>query len=95
MTATIVSAPESEWPSFRKALELSRYAYGPTDEGRPEFEFVDETGTEVPLELVYLGVRGGLHQWQAVWVLAERPVSIRGGMIPARTAVSIAWKAQP
>lgn len=31
----------SEWPQFKQALELSRYAYGPYE--GPMFEFVDET----------------------------------------------------
>lgn len=43
LDGTLTMRPQA-WDIFRKALELSRYAYAPNDEGRPEFEFVDETG---------------------------------------------------
>jgi hypothetical protein len=46
-----------------------------------------EDGTIIPLELYYWGEAGGLHRWDTVHELAERPKVIHVGMLPPRTVV--------
>ncbi len=46
-------------------------------------------GSEIPLEVIYAGWDGQVHQWKAVIVLGQVPAELRVGMLPARTAVGV------
>lgn len=46
-------------------------------------------GSEVPLEVVYVGWREGAHRWEAVVLLGCVPESLRIDALPAKTAVGV------
>jgi hypothetical protein len=46
-------------------------------------------GREIPLELVYMGRRNGLHRWEATWTLAQAPHHLSIAVLPGRTSVSL------
>ena len=49
-------------------------------------------GTTVALECRYLGVEDGLHIWEVIWPLWERPRAIRAEVLPARTQLRVPWR---
>jgi len=69
------------WPS-RKPVEPT-----PPEDVR----VVMADGRHIPIECVYLGLHDGVHEWAAVYVLGERPVSLQIARLPGRTAVGIAY----
>ncbi len=49
-------------------------------------------GSEVPLEVVYVGWRNDAHQWDAVLQLGQVPTRLLVGVLPAKTAVGVQYK---
>lgn len=56
---------------------------------------VHANGDVVPLELIYQGIKGGLHRWSGAAIFDPRTDELLVDVMPPRTAISLPFAKPP